>query len=218
VGVFDCKYEVEISRDVMKTILNNASQHIIPDSYPRFISKGIGGCGLRSKMIEKIGFTLISNDWIIPLSKWIGDKRCIEVMAGCGSLTYALKQQGVNIFATDDFSWKSGGDDGWNDTKNYWTDIENIDAIDAIQKYGNNIDIVFMSWPYMDDTAYRVLLELRKVYKDAIIIYIGEGECGCTADDDFFNEAEFISDKSFNDAVKNYKQWWGIYDQIDIVK
>ena len=159
---------------------------------------------LRSDFIKTIGFTLISNDWIKPLSQWIGDRKCLEVMAGTGSLSFALQQQGIDIIATDDFSWE--GSSNWNDNNNYWTEIEHIDATKAVEKYGKDIDIIIISWPYMDDTAHRILQSMRKVNLNCIMIFIGEGMGGCTADDEFFEAIQEIENTEFEQVVSNFKQ------------
>jgi len=137
-------------------------------------------------------------------------------MAGTGSLSFALQQQGINIRATDNFSWDKHNN--WNEDENYWTGIEYVDAIEAVKKYGENIDVIIMSWPYMDDIAVKVLHTMRDVNPNCIMIYIGEEDGGCTANDEFFETIEEIEDQEFKNAVSNFKRWWGIYDCPQLVK
>ena len=202
--------------DIIDSIISQINQKQIPNSYPEHMFKNINKWSLRDKFIKQMGFSLISLDWIIPLSKWIGSRKCLEVMSGTGSLSFALKQQGVDIKATDDFSWKS--EHSWNIDNNYWTDIENIDAIDAVKKYGKDINVIIMSWPYMDDNAYKVLQAMREVNSFCKMIFIGEGYGGCTASDEFFDIIVEIEDETFSEAIKEYKQWWGIHDYPQLVK
>ena len=117
--------------DIIDSIVSQINQKQIPNSYPEHMFNNINKWSLRDKFIKQMGFSLVSLDWIIPLSKWIGSRKCLEVMSGTGSLSFALKQQGINIKATDNFSWD--GQNNWNQSKNYWTDIENIDAIEAVK-------------------------------------------------------------------------------------
>ncbi|KAA9007338.1 hypothetical protein F4V43_02305 [Paenibacillus spiritus] len=93
------------------------------------------------------------------------------------------------------------------------TKVEQMDAIAAIEEYGNQIDILIMSWPYMDDVAYRALRRLHEVNSSAIVVYIGEGFGGCTANDNFFDHFEEIEDEYFNSVKNNYQRWFGIYDK-----
>jgi len=190
----------------INNIIEQVKNKQIPESYPKEMVNNLNmdRISLRSDFIKTIGFTLISNDWIKPLSQWIGDRKCLEVMAGTGSLSFALQQQGIDIIATDDFSWE--GSSNWNDNNNYWTEIEHIDAIKAVEKYGKDIDIIIISWPYMDDTAHRILQSMRKVNLNCIMIFIGEGMGGCTADDEFFEAIQEIENTEFEQVVSNFKQ------------
>ena len=187
-------------------IIEQIKNKQIPEFYPNEMVSNLhmDRYTLRSDFIKTIGFTLISKDWIKPLSQWIGNRKCLEVMAGTGSLSFALQQQGVDIIATDNFSWE--GNSNWNDNENYWTEIEHIDAIEAVKKYGKDIDIIIMSWPYMDDTAYRILKSMREVNSNCVMIYIGEGMGGCTADDEFFENIQEIDDEKFERTRSNFKQ------------
>ena len=202
--------------DIIDSIVNQIVNKQIPNSYPDYMFNNINKWSLRDKFIKQMGFSLISLDWIAPLSKWIGSRKCLEIMSGTGSLSFALKQQGIDIKATDDFSWD--GQNNWNQSKNYWTDIENIDAIEAVKKYAKDVNVIIMSWPYMDDIAYKVLQTMREINPFCKMIFIGEGCGGCTASDEFFDNIIEIEDESFNDAIKEYKQWWGIHDYPQLVK
>lgn len=89
-------------------------------------------------------------------------------MSGKGTLSYVLKQEGVNIKATDDFSWSKFT------SMNTWCDIEQIDAIEAIEKYGKDMDYIIMSWCYMDNTGYKCLKKMREINPNCKMLYIGE--------------------------------------------
>jgi|LSQX01.1.fsa_nt_gb hypothetical protein len=75
-------------------IIEMIKNKIIPDSYPESLlsrfDPGMDNYGLRDIMIELMGYALIAKDWIAPLSLWIGDRNCLEVMSGSGALAYAL--------------------------------------------------------------------------------------------------------------------------------
>ena len=184
---------------------------IIPDKFPNEVIKSFATMMFRDEVVKLMGFALISNDWVLPLSKWIGDKKCLEVMAGSGALSYALKEQGVDIIATDNCSWNLS--DWFDKNKSNWTEVENIDAIEAVEKYGKEVDIIFMSWPYMDDTAFKVLEKMREVNPNCKLIYIGEGSGGCTANDNFFKSIKIVEEEAFKLAMSEFKNWQSIYDR-----
>ena len=180
----------------------------IPDSIEINDDLGLYDLEIRRDIIKVAGFPLLAKDWISPLSQWIGDRKVLEIMAGCGSLTYTLKKNGIDIIATDDFSWKSH-------TWETWANVEKIDCIEAIKKY-NDREIVLCSWAYTDDTLYKALLELRKT--DRLLIYVGENQNGCTASDEFFKNYITVEDKDFEKAVSQYKSYNCIHDCILLVK
>lgn len=152
-------------------------------------------------------YAFVSWDWIDPLVNWIGTNRCLEVMAGRGWLSYALRKRGVSVKATDNFSWSENK--GWLPPL---TEVEDLDAVKSVQRYGKEIDILFIGWPYMSNDAYKVIKNLHRVNPNAIVVYIGEGPGGCTADDEFFDHFETIEDNEFNIVQANYQSWWGIRD------
>lgn len=137
-----------------------------------------------------------------------------EVMSGTGSLSYVLRKLDIDIIATDDYSWSIP----WEKNGYEYTDIENIDAIEAVEKYGRDVDILIMSWAYMDNTAYQVLKKLHEVNPNCILLYIGEGGGGCTADSEFYNNIINYYDETFKKVRKNYFQWNGLHDYPRLVK
>lgn len=187
---------------------NEINNNIIPDEVSYKIYDSLESLILRKISMDIIGFPIVSYKWINPLAKWIGDKKVLEIMAGTGSISYALKQKGIDVIATDNFSKKF---------KKRWTNIENIDCVDAIEKYGKDREVIIMSWPDINNTAYNVLKKVREVNDNAIIIYIGE-IYGCTASDCFFEVMREIKDEKFLKVQQNYKSWFGVRDKIFLVK
>ena len=167
---------------------------------------------MRSKYISDFGFPLFAEDWVKPLAKWIGSRKCLEIMAGKGQLSYFLRKYGVKIKATDNFTWP---EPTW--FKDNHLSVEKLDCIEAIRKYGKQVEFILCSWPYMDSTAYNSLIEMRKVNPKCRMIYIGEGYGGCTANNAFFDEINECNLKTFNRAVYRYSSWEGIHDSILLV-
>jgi hypothetical protein len=216
-SMFGSSLTIEQTQEI-ENIMDQIQNKQIPKEYPKYMfdMRYISSYPLRSAVIERMGFVLLSEKWLKPLAGWIGNRRCLEVMSGTGSLSYGLKQYGVNIKATDNFSW--GKENPKAKFNNYWTDIENIDAIEAVNKYGKDTDIIIMSWAYMDDIAYRVLQAMREVNPNCVMIYIGEWEGGCTADDSFFESLIGIEDDKFDEAVSGLQRWDGIHDFAYLIK
>jgi hypothetical protein len=166
---------------------------------------------LKIKFNEMGMFGFVSWRWLKPFAKWIGDRKCLEVMAGRGWLSYGLRELHIDVIATDNFSWhKKDMYKSWNDTK---TEVEELDAIESVNKYGAEIDILIMSWAYMDNTAYQTIKRLYEVNPNALVVFIGEGSGGCTADHEFFDHFQPITDEGFQEVEDNYQRWDGIHDE-----
>ena len=147
-------------------------------------------------------WALIDQSWTKELADIIGDRTCLEVMAGFGWLAKALKQHGVDVTATDDQSWAGNR----HSAGTPFDFIENLDALSAIKKYAD-AEMLIMSWPpYDEDIACLV----GKAWgNEKPIIYIGEGYGGCNATDEFhecFNIEEEL----------DIPQWDGMHDYLQI--
>lgn len=165
-------------------------------------------------------FAFVCPQWVDPLAKWIGERKALEVMAGAGWLARALRDKGTQLTATDDYSWIDKG--GW-ETQ---TTIERLNAVDAVEKYGRNSDVLIISWPYMDSEAFHALHEWDKARPGAPVIYIGEDEGGCTANIEFFNHFQEIDNDwhlfsgrpSFEPVRSNYRTYFGLHDRVILGK
>ena len=214
------EYQKELY-DFLRNSYNSLQLGILPKACPSgpilqdfyLIHPGFTYEFWRTKYIKSFGFPLFTEEWVKPLAQWIGDRPCLEVMAGTGYFSYALKLYGCNVRATDNFSWSNKFE---NISK--FINVENIDCIDAIRKYGKDVKFIICSWPYMDDNAYRCLITMREVNPKCRMIYIGEDMGGCTASDKFFEAIEVCEVKGFLDAVKNYRRWEGIHDYVALFK
>jgi hypothetical protein len=163
---------------------------------------GLSGLMARDEIVRLSGFALVSYNWVRPLSQWIGRRKCLEVMCGSGILSKALRDCGVSVTATDNASW-SGANHWW---EHPWTDVEKLGCIEAVGKYGKDMDLILCSWPPMDDDiSYRLLLKMREVNPALVMIYIGEMG-GATACKEFFDAAKWIECPSFQDAVTHFTQ------------
>lgn len=172
---------------------------------------------------EGIGFTLITGEFCDKLAKFIGNRKVLEVMSGKGVLAKGLIDRGVYIKCTDDYSWLG-------QNLNQWIEVEQIDGVEAVKKYGKDYDILLMSWaPYEKPDAYNILMAMRKFNPNMIMIYIGESEGGCCADINFFNAVKpYFSDKQLSqpqgevvdyiEASLSFCRHSATYDDIHIYK
>lgn len=200
-------------------ILEQLRRHEIPESYPvadyeplQFGAQSLdeGSLLIRDEVIHLCGYCWLSYNWIRPLAQWIGSRNCLEIMCGSGALSYALQTCGAHVIAIDNFSWRENSG-CWFERP--WTDILQLDCLEAIRTYGPQMDLIICSWPYMDDTCYQALLEMRKSNPAAQMLYIGGPAGGATASKAFFEAVEPVDDEGFQEAVREFRSAFMLKDR-----
>lgn len=208
-----------MTRSEMKEILTGLREGKIPDSF------GIGRADIfsydsssyyvRQDYIENVGFALFNMNLARELKSIIKDDKVLEICAGTGFISYVLQKAGVDIIATDNYSWINEG----RLNKEPYINVENIDGLEAINKYGKDIKWLLISWPpYQDPIAYEAAKLLHKINPDAIMIILGEDWGGCTGNDDFFEFTEEIMEEETQRCNKHYESFSGIHDYLSFRK
>jgi hypothetical protein len=82
-------------------------------------------------------YCFYSRELIEALTEMIASRSCLEIGAGDGTLSHFLKNQGIKITATDNYSWKNAVE--------YPADVINFDAREALKTYAP--EVVICSWP-----------------------------------------------------------------------
>lgn len=147
---------------------------------------------LRDALIEYFSmYGFVSSDFVRDLSAYTDGQPVLELMAGHGYISAGLKAIAPEqkIIATDNEDWRTQPDPT---SAKPVTDVENMDAIAALDMYGENVSTVIMSWaPDTTDADWQVLQYIRdNQYRfDFDFIVIGETD-GATDSDVFWHEAE----------------------------
>ena len=147
---------------------------------------------LRDALIEYFSmYGFVSSDFVRDLSAYTDGQPVLELMAGHGYISAGLKAIAPEqkIIATDNEDWRTQPDPT---SAKPVTDVENMDAIAALDMYGENVSTVIMSWaPDTTDADWQVLQYIRdNQYRfDFDFIVIGEKD-GATDSDIFWHEAE----------------------------
>lgn len=128
--------------------------------------------------------------------------RIVDPMAGTGYWSYLLSQMGVQCFAYD---LKQGQNTGHRSADEHFPIIQG-EAGQTVMAHDDCT--LFLCWPPYDDPAGYAALSN---YGGNRVIYIGEGDSGCTGDDKFHK----LLDKEWG-LVDTHKpmQWWGLHDWI----
>lgn len=160
-------------------------------------------------IIHMSSYAIVTKKWLEPLSKAILNEptsKILEVACGNGMIAKGLKDYGVDIIATNQ-GYSIGDDYSIHISRPWIDDIEKIDAIQAIEKYGSDVDYVLLSWPPACSTIdLEILKAMRRVNPFCCMILIGEEDDNrCTGSREFFNEAIPIN---FGFMNSEYKEWY----------
>ena len=131
-----------------------------------------------------------NDEFLNDLASILRDKRVLEIFAGNGYLASILESRGIQIRPTSLFS----GHDA-HEYKMY-TFVYDMDAVRAVQNYGDDRDILLLSWP---TTTIEALRAIQAWGPDRDIVYIGEitdyskHHLGGCATDEFFEHLKIRS-------------------------
>lgn len=209
-----CDYDSGLTR--YQTYFSNGVVYDIPS----YIFTEKKYAPIREFALFRMGFSVVTQKNCKEIGRIVGDGVVLEIMCGLAAYSATLRSIGIQCIPTDDMSWIIGEGKkyaGWKE--NAWlSEIEQIDAVGAIKKYGNKVDYILMSWPPQnDDVAYDALVTMRGVNKNCKMIYVGEwGENSCTANQLFFDSAIDISNQYVNvSELRNTYHSWNNDDYYD---
>jgi hypothetical protein len=98
-------------------------------------------------------YCFYSRQLIEALVRLIASRSCLEIAAGDGTLSRFLKDKGVSITATDDYSWK-------HEVK-YPSFVQNMEAQESLERYSP--EVVICSWPPAGNRFERQVFKTKSV-------------------------------------------------------
>ncbi|MQS76410.1 hypothetical protein [Companilactobacillus halodurans] len=167
----------------------------------------------RTYLQTRFGYwATITQDFVAEIKNNFPDQSFLELMAGNGYLSKGLRDLGVKTYCTDDSSWAQHDQTG----NLKVTDVESLDALAALDKYGSKVDNVILAWsPDREDIDLKVLEKVRKL--DVNFLLIGEKN-GATDSHEFWQEAELIEDDKIKRINEKYSRYDLVHDQLYLVK
>jgi hypothetical protein len=132
----------------------------------------------------------------------------LSVGAGYGYTESLALEKGADLIATD---IAPNDRNQWCREGKLRCKIEEMDAVEAVQHWPERN--VFMAWPPYDTPMAHEVAEA--MLPGRILIYVGEGESGCTGDYAFFKKL----DEDFEEIAEiGIASWSGIYDRCQVYK
>lgn len=175
-------------------------------SYEKLKNEDLG----KYEFMSRTHWIMMFKSWALPptldqldeIYNLFKGMKILEVGAGNGLWSSILSARGLDVIATDDSS----------ETKDecIYGNVEILDATRALEKYGDDVDVLFLCWC----RGFITEKDLAN-FKGKYIMTIGEGRDGCTSngciDDLQKNHLEWTIMKEIN-----IPHWIWIYDWLII--
>jgi hypothetical protein len=161
----------------------------------------------RDFFTTEYGWSVPSKEAIEEIKKFVGGDKVVEVGSGHGLWAKLMQDAGIEINATDYF----GGRGAYLVKKEPFTNVEDLTHDRAISKYGD-YNVLMMSWPPLGSPMANETLNRFNGNK---LIFIGEDQGGCTADDDFYSN---LCENWKSVGSINIPQWYSVHDVLSFWK
>jgi hypothetical protein len=158
---------------------------------------------------QAFSFWKYNSEFVLELSKYLKEKKVLEIFAGNGLMASYLSENGVDITSTSllrDYD-RSG-------IQMHFPVVEQ-EALEAVLEFGSESDVLMMIWPEttpVASKAARLFFAMHKDNPSAEIIFIGEktdytkGWLGGCATDDFFED--------FGCVIHRFGSYQGNYIEV----
>lgn len=166
----------------------------------------------REAHIPNQGWFVLTQEVARRLGSYLRGKQVVEVFAGTGYLAHHLRK-------TADLDRRSyrayDNRTGWA-SKVYYPGVSKKNAFRALIK---RADVVVMTWPeYTENHAVRIV---TKMEPGQVLVYNGEPQGGCCANDRFFEilDRDFIKIESLSNRLNDgHFTFFGIHDRWAVYK
>lgn len=159
----------------------------------------------RDYFTKEYGWSVPSKEAIQKIKEFVGQDKVIEIGSGHGMWAKLMIDNGITVAATDSFSHRAG----FVSQKKPFTEVEDLEAIAALKKYGA-YNVLMLSWPPCGD---KMASNSLKTFNGNKSIFIGEGKGGCTGDDEFF---DILSDNWKQIELVAIPRWFAIHDYLSL--
>lgn len=167
----------------------------------------------RTYLQNRFGYwATITQDFIEQLTIAFPNQTFLELMAGNGYISKGLEDLGVESICTDDLSWASHDETG----NKRLTTVESLDALTALDKYGQKVDNVILAWsPDREIVDYEILQKVRQLSVNFLVI--GE-KYGATNSKEFWDNAKLVDDSRVEQVNRVYSHYDLVHDQLYLVQ
>jgi len=184
----------------------------LKEEFPPFPSPDwVGGWKKGSEWYSRMMYYRYRYSFAIPSAEVVGAilplGPIIELGAGSGYWAEVLGRAGADVAAYDDGSWNYKRDKVWDRT---WHEVHQGGPEDIAKE---NRPTLLLCWPDYDTPFAARCEQIHRESGGSWIAYVGEGEGGCTGDDEF--HAALYKHWKVAKTIR-IPQWMGLHDRLEI--
>ena len=158
------------------------------------------GIRRRSRMVHEYAWAIPNQRALVVI---VSLSPLVEIGAGGGYWARLIRDVGGDIVAYDLNEPPAPPTGAWK----AWTDVE----VGGADRAGEHSDrTLFLCWP---DCSNAMASEALVTYRGQCVVYVGEPQSGCTADDAFFIGLERDWDLVHRVGIP---QWFGFHDDLTV--
>jgi len=155
---------------------------------------------LRSDFVKRYAWAIPNEEALATIARYAP---IVEIGAGTGYWAALLRSRGVEVRAYD----RAPYNNRW--AKNRWTGVLPCRSARKIaRKWGKRGHTLFLCWPPYQG---RLSSDALEAYTGQYLIYVGEGDGGCTGDERFH---ELLDQHWTLIESVEIPQWWSIHDRL----
>lgn len=151
----------------------------------------------RREMVARYAWAIPSDLVIEKMVEF--SPKYVEIGAGQGYWAKALTEAGAKVYAYDDGSWKY---------RPVWFDVQE-GGPEKIRDHVDADTALLLVWPDYEGNLASDSLETYLQEGGDKLVYVGEQEYGCTANDKFFEDLEAMT----LEDVERIPRWYGLNDR-----
>lgn len=158
----------------------------------------------RNDFVHKYAWTITDPD-SVNFIRNVAYYGLVDPLAGTGYWAYVLAQIDVDVVCYDLHTIDTNH---WHKGMEPWVDVEQLDSTLAVVKHPDRV--LLLAWPpYGEDVGLNTIA----AYQGDKIVYIGEGESGCTGNAAMHQ----LLDEEWRKLLTHRPvQWWGLHDLITV--
>lgn len=173
------------------------------DAYGHDVDRWIRDAPKREELVKRYAWTITDPDTVAFVAEY-SNGALVDPMAGTGYWGWVLAQAGTDVVSFD----RDPRGNHWHAGCDLFTDVLRGDGAEVAAQYADRT--LLLAWPPYDTSDG---LDILTAFRGERVIYIGEGDGGCTGNDAMHST---LAHRWIEVAHRVPVQWFGMHDVVTV--